>query len=125
MANALTLSMSALALGAAHSFSPDHLAAVSVFVSESPSWRRALSLGARWGLGHSLTIVVVGSVLAITGARLRDQFSLSTDRVVGLVLVVIGLLAITRALRARRSVAQHAHPHGAAAGAAHEHPHRT
>jgi hypothetical protein len=95
----------ALVLGAAHSFAPDHLAAVSIFVTRHPGWRRALGLGARWGLGHSLVIVTLGSVLAISGATLPDRFASMAERVVGLTLVGLGVAALWRARRL------HAHWH--------------
>src|SRR5690606_15233409 len=39
MTDTALLVLTALVLGAMHSFAPDHLAAVSVFVSRKPSWR--------------------------------------------------------------------------------------
>ncbi|HEY9429092.1 MAG TPA: sulfite exporter TauE/SafE family protein [Gemmatimonadaceae bacterium] len=123
----------AIALGALHSFAPDHLAAVSVFVSRKPSWRNALGLGARWGMGHSLTVVVVGGVLALSGLQLPERFESMAERAVGVVLVLLGVFAISRAqklhghwhehegrrhwhLHSHRSSDAHGHDHGALMG---------
>ena len=123
----------AIALGALHSFAPDHLAAVRGFVSRKPSWRNALGLGARWGMGHSLTVVVVGGVLALSGLQLPERFESMAERAVGVVLVLLGVFAISRAqklhghwhehegrrhwhLHSHRSSDAHGHDHGALMG---------
>ncbi|HEX6535465.1 MAG TPA: sulfite exporter TauE/SafE family protein [Gemmatimonadaceae bacterium] len=119
----------ALALGALHSFAPDHLAAVSVFVSRRPSWRHALGLGARWGMGHSLTVVLVGGTLAVLGLRLPARFSPLVERAVGVTLIVLGVLAVARAARLHGHWHQHGgdrhwHVHSHLRGESHEHDHR-
>ncbi|MEP6689664.1 MAG: hypothetical protein ABJD07_00840 [Gemmatimonadaceae bacterium] len=113
----MLLVVTALALGALHSFAPDHLAAVSVFVSRHPSWRRAMSLGARWGVGHSLTIVLLGGAISLTGLRLPERFAPSAERAVGVTLVLIGVVALARALRARGHAFEQAHAHDRGHGA--------
>lgn len=113
----IQLVVTALLLGALHSFAPDHLAAVSVFVSRRPSWRHALGLGARWGVGHSLTIVIVGGALVLSGLRLPARFAPVAERLVGVTLVALGIFAIVRAARV------HGHWHAHADGAPHWHAH--
>ncbi|HEY2736340.1 MAG TPA: hypothetical protein VGI70_20215, partial [Polyangiales bacterium] len=53
----------ALLLGVRHASEPDHLAAVSTLLAEHPHARRGALLGAFWGLGHSIALLCVGSVL--------------------------------------------------------------
>ncbi|MCU0634434.1 MAG: sulfite exporter TauE/SafE family protein [Gemmatimonadaceae bacterium] len=113
------LLLTALTLGMVHTIAPDHLAAVSVFVSRRPGWRRAVAYGARWGLGHSITIVLVGVLVLLTQVRLPAAFESQVDRVVGLVLIWLGVQAVRRAWRGRAAVA---HGHVAGEGApAHAH----
>jgi sulfite exporter TauE/SafE len=128
MTNTTLLIPTALVLGALHSFAPDHLAAVSVFVSRRPSWRNALRLGARWGMGHSLTVVVVGGVLALSGVQLPQRFETMAERAVGVVLVLLGIFAISRAQRIHghwhdHEGTRHWHLHSHRASEAHEHDH--
>lgn len=119
---------SALILGAAHSFAPDHLAAVGVFVSRRPHWRRALAIGARWGVGHSVVVLVVGGALALTGWRFPDYFVPSVERIVGVTLIGLGVVALVRALRVHGHVHEHDgvphwHLHSHRRSAEHDHGH--
>ncbi len=110
------LFVTALLLGAAHSFAPDHLAAIGVFVSRRPQWRRALAIGARWGVGHSIVIVIVGGALILTGWRFPTALAPWVERLVGMTLIAVGIAALVRALR----VHGHRHDHD---GVAHWHLH--
>jgi sulfite exporter TauE/SafE len=117
------LGSTALALGALHSFAPDHLAAVSVFVSRRPHWRRAASLGARWALGHSATVLLVGGGLALSGVRLPERLTPLAEHAVGATLIVLGVLAVARAVRLhghwhRHGEVRHWHLHAHASGSA-------
>jgi ABC-type nickel/cobalt efflux system permease component RcnA len=122
----LLLLTTAVTLGALHTIAPDHLAAVSVFVSRRPGWRRAVAYGARWGLGHSITILLVGLVVLLSQLRLPAAFEANVDRVVGVVLIGLGAHALWRAWRAWRldgAAVTHAHPHHHAGGLVHAHGH--
>jgi cytochrome c biogenesis protein CcdA len=121
------LIITALVLGAQHTLAPDHIAAVSVFASRRPSWRLALGMGARWGVGHSLTILLLGSALVWSGAHVPASWESVVERLVGLVLIVLGLGSIWRVRRLplrwhEHDGVRHAHP-PAVQGAAHEHDH--
>ena len=48
-------------LGMRHATDPDHVVAVTTIVSGERSVRRAALIGAAWGIGHTLTILLVGS----------------------------------------------------------------
>jgi sulfite exporter TauE/SafE len=118
----------ALVLGALHAFGPDHLAAVGVFVSRRPSVRGAAGLGARWGIGHSLAILLVGGAVILTGLRLPGRFASLAERVVGLVLIAIGVAALWRAWRLHAHVHSHDgeahwHVHSHATSGEHDHGH--
>ncbi len=113
----LTLA-SGLAAGALHVVSGvDHLAAL---LPLSVGQRgKAFGLGARWGLGHSAGVLVIGTL----GVLLKQRLDLEAvgswgERMVGVMLIAIGLLGIRRALR----LEVHAHPHEHD-GVAHAHLH--
>jgi hypothetical protein len=96
---------------------PDHLAAVApLAVSDR---RRAWTAGVRWGLGHSLGVGLVAVVaLLLRDALPIDRISAWSERLVGVVLIAIGLWALRAATR--RHVHLHAHEHD---GVRHAHLH--
>jgi hypothetical protein len=98
---------SGLLAGAVHVVTgADHLAAL---LPLSIGRRRgAWVLGARWGVGHSLGVLVVGAL----AVALKERFDLGLveawgERLVGVLLIAIGLLGLRRAVR----LTLHAHPH--------------
>jgi high-affinity nickel permease len=122
------LLVTALVLGAAHTFAPDHIAAIGVFVSRRPQWRRALAIGARWGVGHSLVILLVGGALVLTGWRFPDHVAPIVERIVGGTLIGLGVLALLRALRIHGHVHEHDgvphwHVHSHRRSEGHDHTH--
>jgi len=95
---------------------PDHLAAVAPLALADR--RRAWIAGWTWGFGHASGVVVV-AVLAVLLRDLLppvDRISAWGERLVGGALVALGLWALARAARLRRSP----HVHG---GVPHDHLH--
>ena len=106
-----------LLAGVVHVFTgPDHLAAVApLSTGRAGAWRT----GAVWGLGHSGGVLVLGlTALAFRDALPMDVISSWSERVVGLVLIGMGLWCLRLALR--RRVHTHEHEHE---GRAHAHYH--
>lgn len=95
----------------------DHLAALlPLSVHRGP---RAWRLGATWGIGHSLGVVAIGAL----AVALKERLDLSLveswgERLVGVVLVLIGVMGARRA--SRMTLHAHAHEHD---GTVHEHLH--
>ena len=111
-------------LGLQHAFEPDHLAAISSLIAGKTGVRRLTGHGMVWGLGHLLTLSLVGGVLIIGKMRLDDKVTGSLTLAAGAMLIGLGLNVFYRLLRdgihlrARpRSGASerhyHAHSHGA------------
>jgi sulfite exporter TauE/SafE len=119
MSGAFVLTLfSGLAAGALHVVSGvDHLAAL---LPLSVGQRgKAFGLGARWGLGHSAGVLVIGALGVLLKQRLDlDAVGSWGERMVGVMLIAIGLLGIRRALRLE--VHAHRHEHD---GTAHAHLH--
>ena len=87
--------------GMGHAFEPDHLLAVANLVSRRDTLAAALRDGLYWGLGHTTTLVVVGSVILL--GRVTFLTSGYFEAAVGLMLVVMG---ISRLLEQRRPPAK-------------------
>lgn len=107
-------------LGMRHATDPDHVIAVSTIVARNRSTLGAALVGAVWGLGHTVTIVLVGG--AIIGFRwvIPPRVGLSMELAVGLLLIVLGFANVMAVLRSARETAPskaHAHsPDGAPLG---------
>jgi len=97
------------AAGSIHVFAgPDHLAAVSPLAIEHN--KSASSLGLRWGLGHTSGVILLGGIALI----LREMFSLNaisgySEKLVGVILILIGLWGIKKAVT--KKIHAHTHDH--------------
>ncbi|WP_426059623.1 urease accessory protein [Hymenobacter sp. B1770] len=80
-----------------HAFEPDHLLAVGNLISRRDTMAEAMRDGVYWGLGHTTTLVVVGSFILL--GRITFLTSGYFEAAVGLMLVVMG---ISRLLDQRR-----------------------
>jgi len=106
-------------IGLAHAFEADHMAAVSSLVSGQTKRRSIIQHGALWGVGHSLTLFVVGGGVLITGSAISPQVATGLEFTVGLMLLALGAHVLYRLHRDR----VHFHMHGHNDGTAHLHLH--
>ena len=84
-----------LVLGIRHSTDPDHVVAISTIVSRQRSLRGATLIGTLWGLGHTLTIFIVGCLIILGGVVIPPRIGLSMEFSVGLMLILLGVLNLT------------------------------
>src|SRR5882724_3865568 len=73
-------------LGMRHATDPDHVIAVSTIVSRQPKLSRAALIGAFWGLGHTVTIFVVGTAIILFNLTIPARVGLSMELSVGIML---------------------------------------
>ena len=86
-----------LLLGMRHATDPDHVVAVTTIVSQQRSLMRAARTGALWGLGHTVTILLVGGAIIVLKVRLAGippRLGLSLELAVAVMLIVLGLLTL-------------------------------
>jgi len=91
MLSALGLALFGLLLGVRHAVDPDHVVAVTAIATAQRSVRRAMSIGALWGVGHTLTIVVVGGAIILFRIAIPPRLGLAFEFAVGIVLIVLGV----------------------------------
>jgi high-affinity nickel-transport protein len=94
-----TVILLGLFLGMRHSTDPDHVVAVSTIVSRQGSIRSSATIGLLWGLGHTLTIFLVGSAIIIFGVVIPPRLGLSMEFCVALMLIMLGVLNLTGLMR--------------------------
>jgi len=92
MLNLLLTFVVSLLLGMRHATDVDHVVAVSTIVSHERSMWRASRVGAVWGLGHTLTIFLIGGAIILFKLALTPRLGLSMEMTVALMLVVLGTL---------------------------------
>ena len=111
--SALLPSLVGLLLGMRHALEPDHLAAVSTLASaEHGGVRAGLRLGVFWGLGHSLSLLLVGGSLAMLGAQMPPRLALGFELLVAIMIVGLGIRAVLRAIVEGRKGTPQVHAHG-------------
>ena len=102
-----------LILGMRHALEPDHLAALSTLATEQRGGARSsFSLGALWGLGHTLALLVVGGTLAVLGATMPARVEHGLELTVSLMIIGLGVRAVVKAVREGRTGQIHPHAHG-------------
>jgi high-affinity nickel-transport protein len=98
-------------LGMRHSADPDHVVAVSTIVARNKKWGASWLLGAVWGLGHTVTIFVVGVALIVFKVAIPPRVGLGMEFSVGLVLVALGLFNMAGHSLGTLGLTVHSHPH--------------
>lgn len=90
---------------------PDHLSAIAPIASVER--RRVWAIGLRWGLGHSLGVVLVGMIAGLLAhVALVDPLSNTSERLVGVMLLIIGAWGMWKLSRVTTSEATHDHGDG-------------
>lgn len=119
-------------LGMRHATDADHVVAVSTIVARQKRFGTAWLLGAFWGLGHTITIFLVGAAIILAKVEIPPRIGLSMEFAVSLMLILLGLLNMAgyRLGAAGAEIHSHAHDHRDAAhghddrpGGAHAHVH--
>jgi len=125
-------------LGMRHATDPDHVIAVTTIVSRERKLGKSAWIGAVWGIGHTLTIFVVGAAIILldlvvpqqgTGSaqvHISPRIGLAMDLAVAIMLIVLGVMNVRRFSRWVPSVTSdavlHSHSHGHG-DYVHSHPH--
>jgi high-affinity nickel permease len=86
-------------LGVRHAVDPDHVVAVGTIVTRSSSFRRAASVGALWGIGHTLTILLVGGGIIVLRVAISPRVGLAMEFAVAIMLILLGLQNVATARR--------------------------
>ncbi len=129
----LAIALLGLLLGMRHATDPDHVIAVTTILSRERRLAVAARIGVVWGLGHTLTVLLVGAAIIVFKIAIPTRLGLAMEFAVAVVLILLGAgsaagLVRKAAARIRGSsskpealiVHAHAHRHDAVT---HVHPH--
>lgn len=95
MISSLSILLLGFVLGMRHATDADHVVAVTAIVSGEPSLRRASRVGALWGIGHSVTILVVGGAIIVFRLSVPPRVGLALEFAVALMLILLGALSLS------------------------------
>lgn len=101
-------------LGLSHAIEADHLAAVSAIVSEKKNIFSAAIIGGLWGIGHTISLFVVGAIAIFLKLQISETAEAKLEAIVGGMLVLLGLNALKKLFTAKE-IHAHTHEHGARA----------
>lgn len=115
-------------LGMRHATDPDHVIAVSTIVSRQRKIGRSAMIGAFWGVGHTLTILLVGAGIILFNLVIPPRLGLSMELSVGLMLIILGAMNVISFFQtiaapevSASATATHAQPHGDSPAREHSH----
>jgi high-affinity nickel permease len=105
-------------LGMRHATDPDHVIAVTTIVTNQRNSLRAALIGAFWGVGHTLTIFIVGAGIILFNLVIPVRLGLSMELSVAVMLIILGVFNVIGFLRSMPGAALptdgetvHSHPH--------------
>ena len=97
-------------IGMSHALETDHLAAISTLFDSRDGRRRLARRGAVWGIGHSLSLLVVSIAVIILGLSVSQSVEAGLEFAVGVMITALGVRTLWR-LR-KKKIHLHAHDHG-------------
>jgi len=128
--NSLPIVVVGFLLGMLHATDADHVIAISTIVSRQGNVKSAASIGALWGVGHTLTVFLVGGAIILFSLVIPPRVGLGMEFAVALMLILLGvytLSGVTRWVRDNMFPAPNGsfpgHSHPASQPGAHLHPH--
>jgi high-affinity nickel-transport protein len=92
-------------LGLKHATDADHVVAITTIVSREKSFRRAAWIGGLWGVGHSMTVLLVGGAMVVFRIAMPPRVGLSLEFGVAIMLIVLGF----NNLRPSQTAKTHSH----------------
>jgi high-affinity nickel permease len=127
MTQLLALAGFGFLLGMRHATDADHVIAVTTILNRSRRFLDTTLIGALWGLGHTITVVIVGVLIIGFNVVIPPPVGLAMEFAVALMLIGLGILNLTGGMRSLTErltppapIHAHEHDHG---GATHGHLH--
>jgi ABC-type nickel/cobalt efflux system permease component RcnA len=130
----LGIALIGLLVGMRHATDPDHVVAITTILSRERRIGAAARIGIIWGLGHTITVLLVGAAIIVLKIAIPTRLGLAMEFAVAVVLILLGVGSASNLLRriARHvfgdalgdsdSSVVHSHPH-THSNATHSHPH--
>jgi ABC-type nickel/cobalt efflux system permease component RcnA len=98
-------------LGLKHATEPDHVVAVTTFVSRETSLLRSCWIGLFWGAGHTLSLALAGAIIILFKISISDTATAWLELGVAGMLVTLGARALYHTWKDKLQFHRHAHAH--------------
>lgn len=128
--NPFLIIIAGLLIGLVHAFEPDHIGAMSTQLIKNTNKSKKQDLrnltvvaslkGALWGAGHTSSIILIGLLIAGLSLNIPDDFFISAEVLVGLMLITLAIFTFTNKSIFKQ---KHVHPHTHPNGISHTHSH--
>jgi ABC-type nickel/cobalt efflux system permease component RcnA len=89
--------LSSFWVGFLHALEIDHLAAIGNLVDPN-NIKKSIIEGVKWGIGHSIIVVIAGLLLIFFKVQVSEQFSHFFEIGVGVMLIVIAIMSLKHTL---------------------------
>jgi hypothetical protein len=99
-------------LGMRHATDSDHVIAVTTIVSQERNVFNTVLIGIFWGIGHSITLLIVGGAIILFGVVIPERVGMSLEFCVAIMLVLLGLLNLGSFRRRLDYSHEHSRVHG-------------
>lgn len=109
-------------IGLRHAFEADHAAAVASLATKSPSAAHTVKQGLTWGLGHTVTLLLFGSLVFLLEVAVPQRLAQWLELGVGIMLLGLGCDVIWKLIKGR--VHFHIHEHAPKVRHFHAHSHK-
>jgi high-affinity nickel permease len=109
-ASFLVVLLVAVLLGLRHATDPDHIAAVTTLIASGRerATRSAARLGAWWGAGHALTLILFGVPILVANRYLPERLEQGAESAVAALIVFLAIRLLVRWRHGHFDL--HAHP---------------
>lgn len=97
--------------GLEHAFEADHLLAVNNLVTNRNKMNEAIKDGIYWGIGHTLTIFVVGIFMIGFKVAVSENIFNYLEATVGLMLVFLGIYRLSKLFKKNTHTHTYSHSH--------------
>jgi ABC-type nickel/cobalt efflux system permease component RcnA len=110
-----------LLLGMRHATDPDHVVAVTTMLSRERRIGAATRIGLIWGMGHTVTVLLVGAAIIVFKLGVPVRLGLAMEFAVAIVLILLGVGAAGNLLRRGFNGLMRKHPQPIVHWHAHSH----
>ena len=97
--------------GLEHAFEADHLLAVNSLVTNRNKLKEAVKDGIFWGIGHTLTIFLVGVLMIGFKMAVSEKVFSYLEATVGLMLVFLGIYRLSKLFKKNTHSHTYSHSH--------------